>query len=108
MKKENKKENIIENTDYGGKQIKGDKIAPEILLRCEMCEYSFEIKITLKKHINRKQEVHNCDKRSAQLETSMKMLKHMVECPERGKKDKCYCDVCGFSCKTMKTPKSHE
>ena len=57
MKKENKKENTIENTDYGGTQINGDNIAPEIQLRCAMCEYSFENEITPKKHINTKHEV---------------------------------------------------
>ena len=45
MNKEDKRENTI---DYGGKQINGDKIAPEVLLKCEMCEYSFENKINVK------------------------------------------------------------
>ena len=61
MKKENKKENIIENTDYGGKQINCDNIAPEILLRCEMREYSFENEITPRKHMKTKHEVQNYD-----------------------------------------------
>ena len=51
--------NTIENTDYRGKQINADTIAPEILLKCKMCEYFFENKITLKKHMNTKHEVHN-------------------------------------------------
>ena len=39
---------------YEGKQINGDKIAPEILLKYEMCEYSSENEITLKKRMNMK------------------------------------------------------
>ena len=41
VNKAHKIDNIIENTDYGGKQINGDKTAPQVLLRCEMCEKSF-------------------------------------------------------------------
>ena len=37
-----------------------------------MCEYSFENKIKPKKHMNTKILMHNCDKYSAQLKTSMK------------------------------------
>ena len=65
-----------------------------------MCEYSFENKITLKKHINTKHNMHNYNKGSAQFKTSLKLLKHMAECQERGNKDKLYRDECGFSCKT--------
>ena len=80
VNKEDKIENTIENTDYGAKQINGDKIAPETLLKCEMCEYSFENKIPPKKHMNTKNYVHNCAKCSAQFKTSMKLKMHMAEC----------------------------
>ena len=53
-----------------------------------MCEYSFENKTTLKKQMNTKHEVYNFDKCSAQLKTSLKILKHMAKCQERGKTDK--------------------
>ena len=61
MNKEDKIENTIENTDYGGTLINGDNIAPEIQLRCAMCEYSFENEITPKNHMKTKHEVQNCD-----------------------------------------------
>ena len=73
-----------------------------------MCEYTFEIKITLKKHMNTKHEAYNCDKCSAQYKTSMKLLNHMAECQEKGKKDKLYCIEYRFSCKTKKNLKAHE
>ena len=53
--------------------------------------------------MNTKHEVNNCDKCSARLKTSMQIFKYMDKCQDRGKKDKFYCDVCDFSCKTMKT-----
>ena len=59
-------------------------------------------KFTLKKHMNIKYEVYNCEECSAQLKTSIKLLKHMTECQEGGKKDTLYFDECGFSCKTKK------
>ena len=92
----------------GGEQINGDKIAPEILVKCEMCEYTFEIKTTLKKHMNTKHEIHNCGKCSAQFKTLMKLLNHMAECQERNKKDKLHCSECCFSCKTKKNLKAHD
>ena len=84
VNKEDKIENTLENTDYGGKQINADTIAPEILLKCKMCYYSFKNNITLKKHMNTKHEVHNCDKFSGQFKTSLKLIKYMAECQERG------------------------
>ena len=52
-----------------GEQNYSDKVAPEILLKCEMCEYSYEINITLKRNKNTKHEVHNCDTYIAQFKT---------------------------------------
>ena len=63
-----------------------------------MCDYSFENKITLQKHMKTKLEVHTCDKCSAQIKTSIKLLNCMAECQEGGKKDKLYCSKCRFSC----------
>ena len=68
-----------------------------------MCEYFFENKITFKKHINTKYEVHNCDKCSAQFKTSMKLIKHMAKWQESGKKDNLYRNELSFNCKTKKT-----
>ena len=51
-------------------------------------------------------KVHSCDKCIAQLKTSMKLLKHLAECLELGKKDKLYYNECGFNCKTKKTLKA--
>ena len=73
-----------------------------------MWDYSCENKITLKKNMNTKHEMHNCDKCSAQFKTSMKLLNHMAEWQERGKSYKLYCTECCFSCKTKKNPKAHE
>ena len=56
-----------------------------------MCEHSFENKIMPKKHMNTKQRVYNCDKCSAELKTSMTLLKHMTDTQEQGKKDKFCC-----------------
>ena len=78
MNKEYKIENTIENTAFGGKKSNGDKITLEIL--CKMWDYSCENKITLKKNMNTKHEMHNCDKCSAQFKTSMKLIKYMAEC----------------------------
>ena len=63
-------------------------IAHEILFKCGMCEYSIEIKITLKKHMSTKHEVKNCDNCRAQFKTWMKLQKHMAECQGKGKKDR--------------------
>ena len=41
--------------------------------------------------MNTKHEVHICYKCNAQSKTSLKLIKHMAECQERGKKDKAYC-----------------
>ena len=108
MNKEDKIENIIENTDYGGKQINGDNIAPEILLKCEMCEYSFENEITLMMLMNTKHKVNSCHTCSARFKTSMKLIRHIAEFGERGKKDKLYYDELSFSCKTKKYHEAHE
>ena len=40
-----------------------------------------------------------------QFKPSMKLLKHMAECKERGLKDRLYYDECGFSFKTKKNQK---
>ena len=58
--------------------------------------------------MNTKHEVHNFDKCIAQLKTSMKVIKHMTECQERGKKEKLYCDKLSFSCKPKKNLKAHD
>ena len=67
-----------------------------------MCEYSFENKITPKRHMITKHLVYNCDKCSAEFKTSMTLLKRMADCQEGGKKDEFCCDECGFSCKNKK------
>ena len=66
-----------------------------------MCDYSFETKITLNKHMNKMHRVYNCHTCSAEFTTSITLLKPMADCQERGKKDKFCFDECGSSCKTQ-------
>ena len=70
-----------------------------------MCDYSFENKTTLQKHMKTKHEVINIVHKS---KPEKKLLNHMVECQEGGKKDKLYCIECRFSCIQWKNLKEHE
>ena len=47
----------------------------------------------------------NCDKCSAQIKTSMKLLKHIAEYQKRGKKEKLHCDDYDSVAKQRKTLK---
>ena len=67
--------------------------------------YSLRKNHTEEAHEHNK-KVHSCDKCIAQLKTSMKLLKHLAECLELGKKDKLYYNECGFNYKTKKQLKA--
>ena len=70
--------------------------------------YFIKNKYTLRNNINTKHIVHNCDKCCAQFKPPMKLLKHMAVCQKRGMKDESYYVEYCFSCKTKKSPKSHD